>query len=525
VPRQSNARSIVGLQSQRGVGRMGKDQRVHAPKDPRPPARRVARNTALRAAAEIVGKVASLVLFAYIARELGEATLGDFVFALAVAQIIWAVAGFGLDRMLLRDVAREREPAIDRLFWNMVAFKFSAGLAGVALSVLAVWLLGYSETVQQLVAILGLSFLVVLVSSSPQTVFQAYERMEYYFYAAVPNKILAALFGIGALVLGGGIVAVALGNLAAALLALVLAMLILGWRFARPAPSVHPREWPRLARASAPFGLQEVLGQIIFRMDIVLLSLFTTSAVVGSYGAAYRVLEATLFLAWSIGTSVLPMYSYLEPGDDPPLERVFEGSLKFVVLIMLPIAVVMLVCAEPLVDFLYGLPEFEGAVPVMRWLAFAIVAYGVGHLAGVLVLVRRPGRVTVWAMAAVAAFNVAITLALIGPFDAVGVAAASLATEVVLAATVLVLARPVTPVPNAWRVAGPALVAGAAMAAVMLPVRDELALALPLGGIVYLAVVASIEARRLGGDLAAIRRIVSSRPGPSPVPESGRLEE
>ena len=61
---------------------MGKDHPVHPPHDPRPPARRVARNTGLRAAAEIVGKLASLVLFAYIARELGEGTLGDFVFAL-----------------------------------------------------------------------------------------------------------------------------------------------------------------------------------------------------------------------------------------------------------------------------------------------------------------------------------------------------------------------------------------------------------------------------------------------------------
>jgi O-antigen/teichoic acid export membrane protein len=504
---------------------MGKDHPVHPPHDPRPPARRVARNTGLRAAAEIIGKLASLALFAYIARALGEGTLGDFVFALALSQIVWAVAGFGLDRMLLRDVARERERAIDRLFWNMVVFKLAAGLAGVALSVLAVWLLGYSSTVQQLVVILGLSFLVVLISSSAQTVFQAYERMEYYFYSAVPNKILAALFGIGALVLGGGIVAVALGNLAAALLALVMAMLILGWRFARPSPSVQLHEWPRMARASAPFGLQEVLGQIIFRMDIVLLSLFTTSVVVGAYGAAYRVLEASLFLAWSVGTSVLPMYSYLGPGDDPSLERVFEASLKFVTVLMLPVAVVMLVCAEGLVDLLYGLPEFEGAVPVMRWLAFAIVAYGIGHLAGVLVLVRRPGRVTVRAMAAVAAFNIAITLALIGPFEAVGVAAATLSTEILLAVTVLVLARQVTGVPSAWRVGGSALVAGASMAAAMFPVRDELLLALPLGALVYLAVLALIEARRLGGDLAAIREIVRSRPGPSPVPETGRLED
>lgn len=508
--------------------RMGQDQAVpppHPPRDPRPPARRVARNTALRAGAEIIGKVASVVLFAYIARELGKGTLGEFVFALALSQIIWAVAGFGLDRMLLRDVAREREVAIDRLFWNMVAFKLTAGVAGVALAVLAVWLLGYGDTVQWLVAILGVSFIVVLVSSSAQTVFQAYERMEYYFYAAVPNKILAALFGIGALVLGGGIVAVALGNLVAALLALVLAMLILGWRFVRPSPSVRPREWPRLARVSAPFGLQEVLGQIIFRMDIVLLSLFATSAVVGAYGAAYRVLEATLFLAWSIGTSVLPMYSYLEPGDDPPLERVFEASLKFVVVIMLPAAVTMLVCAEAIVDLLYGLPAFDGAVPLMRWLALAIVAYGVGHLAGVLVLVRRPGRVTVRAMAGVALFNIAITLALIGPFEAEGVAAASLATEVVLAATVLVLARSVTAVPSAWRVGGPALLAGTAMAAAMWPVRDQLAIALPIGVVVYLAIVGLLEAPRLGGDLAAVRGLLRSPAGPSPVPETGRLEE
>jgi O-antigen/teichoic acid export membrane protein len=164
-------------------------------------------------------------------------------------------------------------------------------------------------------------------------------------------------------------------------------------------------------------------------------------------------------------------------------------------------------------------------VPVMRWLAFAIVAYGVGHLAGVLVLVRRPGRVTVRAMAAVAAFNIAITLALIGPFDAAGVAAASLATEVVLAATVLVLARPVTGVPNAWRVAGSALVGGAAMAAVMLPVHDALAIALPLGALAHLAVLALIEARRVSGDLAAIRAMVRSRPGPSPIPEAGRLDD
>ena len=48
---------------------------------------RAAKNTAVRAAGELAGRVASLVLFAGVARSLGEDGLGAFVLALAFLDI------------------------------------------------------------------------------------------------------------------------------------------------------------------------------------------------------------------------------------------------------------------------------------------------------------------------------------------------------------------------------------------------------------------------------------------------------
>lgn len=487
--------------------------------DARPAAARVARNTALRAATDTAGKLAGVVLFAYIARKLGEHTLGEFVFALSLGQIIYSVAGFGLDRMALRDIAREHD-AVERIFWDMTAIKLAIGIAGVGACVLGVWALDYSNTAIALVAVLGSSLVISVVVSGPMAVFQAHEQMEYYAYAALPVKLLTSALGIGALLAGGGIVMVAFGQLVAAAAGVAVGFALMFKHFARPRMHVQTARWPQLARAAAPFGVQESLGQVIYRINTVLLALFTTASVVGSFGAGFRLLEATMFIGWSVGSSVLPMFSYIKRGDSPSLDRVYEGSLKLVTIVLLPIAIAMLVCARPIVNAIYGLPEFSETVVVLRWLAMATVIYAVGHLAGILVLVRRPGRLTVITMAIVAAVNVVLNVALIPSFEAAGAAAATLASEVLLAGFGIYLARTVAGRPRPVAVAGAAVTASAAMAGAMIPLADRLELALPAGALVYTAILLLVESKSLSGDLDMVRTILRRR-GPAP-PVAGR---
>ena len=122
----------------------------------RPPAARVARNTTLRIAAEVISKITSVAFFVVLAREFSASGLGDWIFAMAVVQLLWPVAGFGLDRLMIREVARDRS-ALHRLFFPAMWLKVAANLGGVVVALAVLTALGYSDTVRTLVLVMGVS--------------------------------------------------------------------------------------------------------------------------------------------------------------------------------------------------------------------------------------------------------------------------------------------------------------------------------------------------------------------------------
>src|SRR5918998_6956714 len=90
---------------------------------PRPPerhapARRIARNAAVRAGGEAVGKIASLAFFVVMARELGRAGFGDFVFAFSLGTVLMLASGLGTEDLIAREVARDHR-RVHGYLWNI----------------------------------------------------------------------------------------------------------------------------------------------------------------------------------------------------------------------------------------------------------------------------------------------------------------------------------------------------------------------------------------------------------------------
>ena len=479
---------------------------------------RLARNGALNASADVLAKVCSLVFFALVARRLGEDTLGHYVFALAITSLIWSFAGFGLDRLALRDIARDRA-VMRSVAFPMAAMKAIAAAAAAAIVALVLAVGGENRESWSLVLILGGSTALGMATSTAQTIFQAHERMEYVFLTKVPWALTSAVLGIAIILNGGGIVsATAISALGVSIVGTAWAWSLVHRHFGRPERGLRIREWPGLFGRAIPFSFQEMLGQVIFRFDTVLLAIIAASAVVGAYGAAYRMLESTLFIAWSIGFAVMPMFSYLHSGPDGSLTHMFEGALKLVLVLMAPIAAALFVCAPAVIDLVYGLPAYESSVEILRLLAPTVAIYSVGHIAGLLVLVRRRGRVTVTISAVVAAVNIVACAVLIPLIEANGAAIATLISEGLLAVLGLVLARRATGSQRLMWVAGTPLLAAVAMGLAMWPVSDTLWLALPIGAIVYVGVLLALEAHRLRDDIALFRSISAHRPAEVFVP-------
>ncbi len=468
---------------------------------------RLLRSAALRIGPEILTRLAGFVLLIALARTLGPTELGEYAIAIAFAMILWSAAGLGIDRLAMREVARDAQVA-RTLVWDMSALKALFALSGTALFVAGIWLAGMSDRVALLVVLAGMRVTVSLVTVSVFSVFQGLERMELYARLIIPIRLGVIAAQLLALALGGRAVAVIAAELAAELVALPCAYLVLRRAIAPLPVRLAPRGWPRLVRQTAPFGLQESLGVLVFRIDAILLGVLATSAAVGVYSAGYRLLEAILFVVYALAAAALPLFATLQRGGSPSLEQAFALSLRVGLMITTPVAVALWLLAGPLVDALFG-PAYADTVDVLPWLGFALVAIAVGHIAGTLVVVRLRGRVAVTLTACALAFNVALNIVLIPLYEARGAAAATLVTEVAVAIAAVLLARPLTGrLPLVGIVRG-SLVAGALMAGVTALLADHLLPALIAGLATYGAALALVERSALRGAGALLREAMS----------------
>lgn len=477
------------------------------------PAHRVARNTALRAAAEILGKFATLALTVVMTDQLGVGAVGDFAVALAISQLYWPIAGFGLDRLALREIALDAS-ASQRLVPVLNSFKLSVGLACTLIGTLGMAAARGWVTVTWLVLILSFSLVAGLLGSTAQAVFMAHERNQDYFLAALPVKVFSAILGIAVVLVGGDVLMVAATTLLASVAGIAIGWWILGRRYGhRPAAlDRSPRTWGPLLRTSGPWGLQEVFGQITFRLGIIVLYFTAGKVITGQYRVAYQLLEATLFLPWSIAASSLPMIARgrrgESQGDEPPLEVTTRSAIELTLALMLPIAVLLGLCAHPIITTLYPKPEMAPAAEFLPYLAVAAVVYGVGHIAGIVALSHLPGRRTVEATAMAAAFSVVAVIVLVPSQQGHGAALAALATELVLAGLSVRLAISAAGAHFLAGLLSTSTVAALCMAVVVFPFRDDLLLAVAAGGSVYAAVLLALEYRRQGATWALMRRVV-----------------
>lgn len=501
---------------------------VDRPEPARPPpgagggfasSRRVARNTLARSAGEIIAKVASVAWYVAIARELGAEDFGSFIFGISLSMVVLIAAGFGTDQLLAREVARDRR-LVHGLLSNVIALRgvMLVGLIGV---LAAIVLIGpYDAETRIAVVLIGIGVAIEMMTANLAAVMQAYERMDLGAVGLVVQRGVTALVGIAVLFAGGGLIAAAVvfavGSLVGYLVSDLLMRRVVRVRF-RPDRS---QLWPVL-KAGAPIGVATLLFIILLRLDATLISFFTggDQREVGDYGAAWRLVEATMFIPWAFNAAMLPWLSRQAERE----ELLATGSvfgLKVLTAVLMPIGVGYAVFAPSLIDIIYG-SEFEGAVLPLRLLGLMTVLYGINVYASTVLVARlRPGAFA-RGVAFVLAFNVVLNVLLIPSYGADGAALAALLSGVLLA---------VASVRQVWatvgrfslaRAFGGPLAGAAVMAAIALLTGLPFAVSAVLSTVAYIATLVMFERTFFVNDFdfvrAALRAFANRRRGGIPA--------
>lgn len=446
----------------------------------------------MRAAGEVVAKLASLAFFVTMARELGSGGFGDFTFALSLSTVLILGAGFGTEELVAREVARDRKRVHDYL-GNVVAVKVAASIALLALMALIVNLGDHSAEARSAVYIVGAGVAIENLGRTWHSVFTAYERLEMISISLVVQRTLTAAVGIALLLSGSGLVVASIVFTAGAAAGLLVASWVLRRFVVRPRWNLDRSRWIPLVKAGIPIGLASLLFTILLRADAALLGFLSggdDNSEVGLYGAAFRLVEGTLFISWAFSASMLPWLARRE--DSGSVARGYEIAAKAITGVLMPIALTFVLLAPELVDLLYGDAYVDAELP-LRLLGMLAVLYGVNSLAATLLISRdRPHEFTRIA-GFVAIENIVLNVILIPRYGADAAAFNAALSGVLLAALSLVVVSRAVGTVRAGRIFGGPVVGAAAMTGVVLTTSLALVPAAALGIAVYAAAALAFE--------------------------------
>ena len=478
------------------------------------PARRIARNAVVRAGGEAVGKVASLAFFVVMARELGRAGFGDFMFAFSLGTVLMLASGLGTEELIAREVARDHR-RVHGYLWNIAAAKAAISLALLVVAAIVVNIGDSSADARIASYIVIAGVAIENLGRTWHAVFTAYERLEMISISLVIQRILTATAGIAVMKSGGGLLAVSVVFTAGAVAGLLIATQVLRRYVVATRFEFDRARWAPLLKAGIPIGISSLMFVVLMRVDATLLGLLTggdDNSEVGVYGAAYRLAEGTLFISWAVAASVLPWLSRRTEARD--VARGYEFGVKAITLVLMPVGLGFVLLAPPLVDLLYG-EEYAAAATPLRLLGVMTILYGANILASTVLISRdRPqdfARVATW----VAAFNIALNIVLIPRWGADGAAfVAALSSALLAVLSMLVVGRSFGRI-GLVRAFGAPLAGGLGMTAAVLPAGLPLVPAALAGGLAYAVASLTFERLAFPADFERIRGLASRRAGPA----------
>jgi O-antigen/teichoic acid export membrane protein len=472
-------------------------------------ARRVVKNALTPMAASLINKGIDFAFAMLSLRLLGPEGAGRFGYAVNLALFFGIVTDFGLGVLATREVAKDRTQA-NRYLTNTALVR--VGLSGVALlPLLAVVSVNTSLTPDTVavIALLWASLVPSGIAASLSYLFNAYERFEFPATVTVLIKVSSTFLAAVVLLLGGGIVGLATVSVLANLTSLAILFLLVRRQLFKP------RWEPDLALVRSmmsdayPLMINNLLATIFFRIDVQILQPLKGDEVVGYYNAAYKWIDGLNIIPASLTLALFPLLSRYGTTAKESMLRAYQGSLRLLILVALPLSVGMWLAAEELMLILGGgayLPHSMVALRILVWfLPFSFINSVTQY---VLIALNQQRFLTVAFIIGVT-FNVCANLLLIPAYGYVAAAVVTVASEVVLLAPFYYAVRKyLAPIPwagLAWRpVAAAAAMAivGLALARVMNPLA-----AAGIGGGVYVAVLLALRTFS-EEDLALAKRLL-----------------
>ncbi len=390
-------------------------------------AQKIAKNTTVLLISQLISYMLSFFYTIYTARYLGVEGFGILSLALAITGIFGILMDIGLTQLTVREVSRDKSIA-NKYLNNIISIKFLLSFLTFGVIFLVINIIGYPQQTSDVVYIITLSIIIGAFTGIFNSIFQAFEKMEYQSVGTILNSVLMFTGIVLIIFYKLNILAFASIYLLASILVLVYSFTIFFKSFFLPKIEFDTNFWKSMIKQALPFGFAGIFVTIYYMIDSVMLSIMVGNTAVGFYNAAYRLVFVFLSFYSVYVIAIFPVMSSFYGNAKESLKIASIRSIKYMLMISIPIAIGIAMLADKIILLIYGSAYITSilALQILVWTIIFMYVNGIcGNLLGA--INKQPIMTKLTAMAA--ALNIILNIFLIHAYSFIGASVATVITE------------------------------------------------------------------------------------------------
>lgn len=379
---------------------------------------------------QIIASVFGFIWTILITRYLGVSDYGIFGFAVSITAILGMIDDLGISTHIVRHISTDYDSA-PKYLGNALPLKIIFATTKTVLTLIILFILGKNEFTIAITLLFSLEMIFKSFANLLNGSFQAFEKTK---YQGIGNTLMNTLILISILIsiyLNIGLYGIAASYILGNFIAFIYEYYVLNKHIVKPEFEFDTAFCKQITLVSIPFAITGILYTVYYSIDVVMLASIVGDYATGIYNATYRLI-AVLNLFYSIYTAVIfPIMSKFYKNDESMLLVSFEKSIKYLMMIIIPLAVATVFYSSDVIHLIYG-HEYDAASSVLSILIWTVCLLFVSGACNTLLNASHK-EVTVTKIYAIAAiFNIILNFFLIPYLSYNGAAITTVLSDVLI---------------------------------------------------------------------------------------------
>jgi O-antigen/teichoic acid export membrane protein len=318
----------------------------------------------------VISTVISSIATIFVARLLGSDLYGLYGIVLVSPTLIGVFRDWGINSAMIRYIAQfrseDRGSEVRNVIVSGIVFEITLG---IVLSAISFALSGYLATsvfhrpeTTYLIQIASITILASGLINAATSAFVGIEKMEFNSVMLICQSIIKTALMITLVILGLGTSGAVLGYTVAIVIAGLIGIALV-WTQYKKQPKLNTVKLEikayieSMLKYGVPLSLSAIISGFQSQFYSFLLPIFyvTDNNAIGNFGIANTFVVLIGFFATPITTMLFPAFSKLDPQKDKEtLQNVFQFSIKYASLFVVPVAALVMCLSEPAVSTLFG---------------------------------------------------------------------------------------------------------------------------------------------------------------------------